>query len=199
VFVAISTNEGATFSNEQKVNPEPTGACGCCGLKAFADAEGSLYLLYRAARMGSERDMVLLASTDRGRSFRSLYAHPWKATTCPMSSAWLGGSGKSTTAAWETMGHVWFSPIDARGQLRKPSRPGKGGNQKHPVAVTNAKGETLLVWAEGTGWQKGGAVAWQVFDSEGKATRTAGREEGIPVWSFAAAWPRGDGSFEIIY
>ncbi len=201
VFVAISTNEGRMFGREQRVNREPTGACGCCGLKAFAAPDGNLYLLYRAARGGVDRDAVLLASSDRGKTFRSLYVHPWKATTCPMSSAWLGSAGTNgTIAAWETTGRVWFSTIDRRdGLVRAPAAPAGGGGQKHPVAVVNANGETLLVWAEGTGWQKGGAVAWQLFDSQGKPTETVGRKEGLPVWSFATALARGDGDFEILY
>ena len=201
VFLAISRDEGRTFAREQRVNPEPTGACGCCGMKAFADAPGNLYLLYRAARSGAERDELLLASKDNGQTFQKLYAHPWKVMTCPMSSAWLGSAGTNRTiAAWETMGHVWFASISQDdGRVSEPVGPTGDGGQKHPVAVSNAKGETLLVWTEGTGWQKGGTLAWQLFDTQGKPTELAGRKEGIPVWSFAAAFARGDGSFEIFY
>lgn len=201
VFLAVSTNEGRTFAREQRVNPEPTGACGCCGLKAFADRERNLYLLYREARDGTERDEILLASKDLGKSFRSVYDHPWKSTTCPMSSAWLGAAGANrTVAAWETKGQVWFTTIDVQdGQVGSPVAPAGGGGQKHPVAVANAQGETLLVWAEGTGWQKGGAVSWQLFDAQGKPKGMAGRKEGIPAWSFAATLLRRDGKFEIVY
>ena len=202
VFLAVSTDGGRTFAPEQKVNPDPTGACGCCGLKAFANPRGDLFLLYRAARGGTERDEVLLVSTNRGQSFRSLYTHPWTATFCPMSSDWLGPApADRTTAAWETKGRVWFSTVDpGAGRAREPVTPPHGGTgQKHPVAVSNAKGETLLVWAEGTGWQKGGAVAWQLYDSQGKATETTGRQDGIPVWSFPAVLVRGNETFEIIY
>jgi len=146
VFLAISTNEGQAFAREQKVNPEPTGACGCCGLKAFAGADRNLYLLYRAARGGTERDAILLASNDNGKIFRSVYDHPWKLTTCPMSSAWLGADGaKRTVAAWETKGQVWFTMLDSHSaQVREPVAPSGGGGRKHPVAVANRYGETLL-------------------------------------------------------
>jgi hypothetical protein len=200
VFVAVSTNEGKTFMRERQANPEPTGACGCCGMKAFADANGVLYLLYREARGGVERSATILASEDQARTFRSLHTHPWKVATCPMSSAWLGTGTTQTLAAWETMGQVWFAAIDPRsGEIGKPTAPGDTGKQKHPVAVSNAKGETLLVWTKGTGWMKGGAVAWQLFDREGKPTETKGCTDGVPVWSFATALTRRDGSFEIIY
>jgi len=201
VFLAISTDEGKTFARERNVNSEPTGACGCCGMKAFADAERNLHLLYRAARGGTERDAILLTSKDLGKTFRSVYAHPWKSTTCPMSSAWLGSdAAKRMVAAWETKGQVWFTTVDLHeGHVREPVAPAGGGGQKHPVAVANAQGETLLVWAEGTGWQKGGAVAWQVFDSQGKPKAMVERKPGIPAWSFPAALARSDSSFEIIY
>jgi len=57
----------------------------------------------------------------------------------------------------------------------------------------------LLVWAEGTGWEKGGAVAWQLFDPSGKPTAEKGRADGVPVWGLVAAVPRADGSFTIFY
>src|SRR5262249_3636280 len=59
VFVAISKDDGKSFARERQANPEPTGACGCCGMKAFADQQGSLYLLFRAARDGIERGETL--------------------------------------------------------------------------------------------------------------------------------------------
>ena len=44
-------------------------------------------------------------------------------------------------------------------------------------------GQSVVVWAEGTGWQRGGDLAGQVFDKSGKATDQHGRvERGIPVW-----------------
>jgi hypothetical protein len=41
---------------------------------------------------------------------------------------------------------------------------------KHPALATNSRGETLVVWTEGTGWQRGGDLAWQVFDPKGQPT-----------------------------
>src|SRR5688572_7015298 len=31
VYMAKSTDDGATFAREVAVNPQPTGTCGCCG------------------------------------------------------------------------------------------------------------------------------------------------------------------------
>jgi hypothetical protein len=57
----------------------------------------------------------------------------------------------------------------------------------------------LLAWIEGSGWQKGGAVAWQLFDESGKPTSVKGRSSGAPAWSLATAYPKPDGSFVIVY
>ena len=70
---------------------------------------------------------------------------------------------------------------------------------KHPRLATNARGETIVVWTEGTGWQKGGALAWQVFDAKGEPTAEKGRSEGIPTWSYATAYAQPSGSFVILF
>ena len=71
--------------------------------------------------------------------------------------------------------------------------------RKHPAVAVNSKGETLLVWTEGMGWNKGGSVAWQVFDKAGQPTAEHGRSTGVPVWSLVAAFTRPDGRFVIVY
>ena len=59
--------------------------------------------------------------------------------------------------------------------------------------AADAKGNVLLAWTEGTGWQKGGSLAWEVFDASLKSTGNRGASKGVPVWSFAgtAATPEG--------
>src|SRR5216683_1770922 len=49
VFVARSTDEGKTFQREAIAISKPTGACACCGMRAFADSRGDVLALYRAA------------------------------------------------------------------------------------------------------------------------------------------------------
>ena len=58
----------------------------------------------------------------------------------------------------------------------------------------------LLVWAEQTGWQRGGDLCWLVFDQTGMPTKVRGRVQGgVPVWGLATAMARSDGSFLIIH
>src|SRR5439155_6942543 len=47
LWVARSTEEGKSFSREVPAWAEPTGACACCGARAYADRRGLVYILYR--------------------------------------------------------------------------------------------------------------------------------------------------------
>ena len=73
-------------------------------------------------------------------------------------------------------------------------QPVAGKSRKHSAIAVNTSGDTLVVWAEGTGGQRGGDLAGQVFDKSGKATDQRGRAlHGIPVWGWptAVATPEG--------
>ena len=200
VFVSRSTDEGGTFSREKAAAPTKTGACGCCGMRAFADNQGAVYILYRAATDMMGRGQTLLVSRKPGADFEVAYSHPWKAMTCPMSSATLTESKSGVLAAWETGDNVFFASVDPKTmQVSRPASPLAGLKRKHPVAVANAQGETLLVWTEGTGWAKGGSVAWQLFNPAGTTAGEKGRAPGVAVWSLPTAFAKPDGSFVIVY
>jgi hypothetical protein len=201
-WIARSQDEGKSFSREAPAFGEPTGACACCGAKAFADRQGALYFLYRAATGGTERDMVLLTSRDRGQTFQGRRIHPWRINSCPMSSESFAASPAGVLAAWETSGQVYFARINpATGYAGPPiAAPGAGGSRKHPALATNARGETLLAWTEGTGWERGGALAWQRFDARDQPIGPASTlPDAIPVWGLATAFARPDGSFVIVH
>lgn len=198
VFMARSVEDGKTFAAEKLAIAKPTGACGCCGMKAFADSEGNVFALYRAASEMVNRDETLLLSRNHGADFGIAYTHGWKIAACPMSSAFLSETKTGVLAAAETHGRVFFIRVDTKtGKASSPVSPEVKG--KHPVAVGNAAGEVLLAWTEGTGWGKGGAVAWQLYDESGNPTSEKGRAEGVPIWSLSAAVAKPDGNFVIIY
>jgi len=202
VWFVHSTNDGETFADETTADSDKSGVCGCCGMKAFADRRGTLYMLYRSARAKVNRDMVLLTSTDHGKSFQSGVTDKWMIATCPMSSEAFVDAADSVLSAWETDGQVFFSRIDKKDQQgsRPIAAPGSARGRKHPALAVNNKGETIFVWTEGTGWEKGGALAWQFFDEKGKPNGNKGRSEGaIPVWSLAAVYTEPDDSFVILH
>ncbi len=201
VWVARSTDEGKTFAPEKAAFDKETGACGCCGLRAFADHSGNVYVLYRSALQRLQRDTYLLFSTDKGVNFHGDDLHPWKIEACPMSSFAFAEGPAKVLAAWETNGQVYFARIDpATGKRSEPvAAPGDARDRKHPIVAHNKQGQILLAWTEGMGWERGGSVAWQVFDRDGRPTGEKGGAAGVPVWSLVAAFAQADGGFTIVY
>lgn len=198
VFIARSEDEGKTFAPDRIAIQEPTGACGCCGMKAFADSQGTVFALYRSASELGNRDETLLISRNHGADFEIAYSHRWKIGSCPMSSAFLTETKAGVLAAAETHGRVYFVRVDPRtASVSEPVSP--ESQAKHPVVIGNTRSEVLLAWTEGTGWEKGGAVAWQIFDKDGHATSEKGRADGVPTWSLATAFAKPDGDFVIVY
>jgi hypothetical protein len=200
VYLARSRDEGKTFEPERVVSPEASGACACCGMRAFADAQGTVFALFRTASTAMDRDMMLLVSRDRGERFTGDYVHRWRVGQCPMSSEAFTAAGGRVFAAWETAGAVQFAALDAKtAKATSPVGPAIMVKGKHPVLAVNRAGETLLVWTEGTGWQRGGALAWQVFSADGKPTAAPQRRDGVPMWGLAAAVADPDGGFTVLY
>ena len=201
VWVARSTDDGATFAPEEMAWDQPTGACGCCHVRAWAGGTGTVHVLFRGAKTGIQRDTYLLTSTDAGKSFSGADVHPWRVSTCPMSTYALRATPRGVVAAWETEGQVYFGNIDSAGKpvAQLQPAPGEAKDRKMPDLATNRRGETLRVWTEGMAWKRGGAVAWQLHDRDGRPTDVKGKADGVLPDGAAAVFPRKDGSFVIIY
>ena len=197
VYVAKSADDGKTFAAGLPINVDTTGVCGCCSLKAATDSAGELQILFRAATSGLDRDMWLIGA--QGKNFSSKKIHPLRLGTCPMSSADIHRTAKETYYAWETARQIHWAKRDAQGRaLSAPSVVPGNGERKHPALATNAKGELLVVWAENTGWQRGGKLAWQQYDAAGKPT-ARGDAPGVPVWSFPVAYANAEGNFVVLH
>ncbi|MGE4181609.1 MAG: hypothetical protein AB7J34_17440 [Limisphaerales bacterium] len=201
VFVVHSQDSGRSFAPERLAIEQATGACGCCGMKTFADDRGNLFISYRGALETGYRDQLLLVAREGGLDFQVALTHPWKVAACPMSSTSFTKTVDSVLAAWETAGQVYWSRFSPGAQqpTSPASPPTVGRNPKHPVAVGNSRGEVLLVWTEGTGWARGGDVAWQRFDTAGKPVRGKDHVSGLPTWSMATAVTTRDDQFVVVY
>jgi hypothetical protein len=102
-----------------------------------------------------------------------------------MSTMALVEGPSGVVAAWETDGQVYFASLKpGTTSFTEPAAaPGAARERKHPALAVNTEAELILAWTEGTGWERGGALAWQVYDKSGKPSRERGRvEDGIPVW-----------------
>lgn len=195
VFVLKSADNGATFAAPTVANADFAGVCACCSLKALAAPGGGLFTLYRAARTGSQRDMTLLTSADSGATLGHETLHPWSVSACPMSSAALLATAKGVRAAWETDGKIFSTllaaPVPAPAEI-------SAGKAKHPSLAVNTRGETLVAWAIGTGWNRGGELAWTILDAAGQPTAQRGTAGGVPVWSHVAAYAEPSGDFVVL-
>ncbi len=201
VFATESLDDGSQFSVEKRISPEGTGACGCCGIKtSYADG-GILQVVFRgAAQMTNRAELILSGIFDRG-NFKVVNSAPWTINNCPMSTAALT-QGKSTSfAAWETEGQVYWKQLqgigDYSGKIMEPNNPNK--RRKHPAIATNMRGEVLLAWTEGTGWLRGGRVAWQLYDKTGKPLQAIERRDGVPVWGLVTVVAKSNDNFALIY
>ena len=201
IWVARSTNDGQTFAPEKPASDQPTGACGCCGMSAFADSHNNVYALYRSATEIVHRDIYLLYSSDRGETFRGTDIAPWNIGACTMSMENLSESRAGVLAAWETMGNVYYGIVNpTTGRMSPPiAAPGEAKGRKYPSVAGNSRGETLVAWVEGAKWGQGGSVVWQIFDKKGEPAGAPGRADGVPPWSLVAAFARPDGGFTVIY
>ncbi len=197
VWIARSNNDGKTFTVERAAGKEPTGACGCCGMAMEVDAKGVVRILYRSATDNVHRDIYLLTSSDQARSFEERMLHPWEVNACPMSSMAFSEAAGRIKGAWETGGQVYFADLTDK-TATPGSAPGERKGHKHPRLASEADGTTLLVWTEATGWARGGSLAWQLYDANGKPIGQKASAAGVPTWSFGAvvAQPRG---FLVIY
>jgi hypothetical protein len=201
IWLARSADDGKSFTAETAVSPVGSGACGCCGMRAFCDHQGSVYLLYRSAGRRVDRDTRLLTSSDHGATFRADLLEPWKINACPMSSFALAEGADRTVAAWETNGQISFAQADAAsGHPGRPlAAPGSGRDRKHPAVAVNGRGETILVWTEGMGWNRGGKIAWQVYDRSGRTTGDTEKAGEVPPWSLVAVVAQKSGGFTLVY
>ncbi len=201
LYVAHSSDDGKTFAAARAVR-NGTGACGCCGLRAHAARDGRVHILYRAATGGVQRDTTWLSfKSGAVASAKTLRLHPWELRQCPMSMFALAEDASGgIVAAWETEKQIFLSSLDAgRETFSTPVAMSGSGVRRLPSVAINASGARLVAWTEDTAWQRGGIVAWQLFDA---ACRPLGAARGVgevPVWSLVAAVTRPDGSFVVIH
>ena len=103
-------------------------------------------------------------------------------------------------AKWESREQVYWSPLADSGSTVRPATVAPGTNtSKHPIILSNRKGNLLFAWTDGTGWQHGGPFSWQEYASDGYPVGERGHADGLPAWSLLGgyAWP--DGGFVMLH
>lgn len=197
VWIAESDDDGKTFGPEHPAWNNPTGACGCCGLALFADRSGIVRVLYRSAAENIHRDIYLVTSAHPESGFTGRKLDTWNVNACPMSSMDFAQADGKVEGAWETGGQVYFEDLTAT-NAAPVKATGEGQNRKHPRIAIASNGETLMVWTEGTGWNRGGSLAWQLYDAAGKPLGEKSTVPGVPAWSFGDVVTQ-PGRFLVLY
>ena len=193
VFVRTSRDEGRTFGKPDALNRMRPGVCACCSLRALAGPDSPLRVFFRSASTLDNRVMTLVSGPGDASPPREV--EPWKTGTCPMSSTALVGRQKNLLGAWETAGTIraaWISD-PAFAAVTVASK-----EAKHPALAINAGGNVLAAWVEGSGWNRGGTVAWRELDAQLKPAgerREAGR---VPAWGKVAAYAEPGGDFVLL-
>lgn len=199
VWVARSTDDGRTFATEVDLSDPATGACGCCGMRLFT-AGGKVWALYRGAAEQVNRGMYLVEADADLSGSHGREISPMKIGVCVTSTAAFGRSGTSPLAAWETNEQIFWSKLSPSGDCDPRAAPGAAKGRKHPAITADSAGQVLLAWTEGTGWNKGGSVAWQRFDPSGQPVPgSVGRAEDLPVWDSPAVFSLPRRPFVLVY
>lgn len=199
VYFRQSLDEGETFGPEQRAVAEPTGACGCCGMRAFADLQGRPWFLYRTANDES-RDMALISPKAFGKGHKVNVLNRWPIHSCPMSSAYMVQINRMLLAATERDNEVLLQFYDTENNgVVRTIQPSGQGARKHPVIAVNPQGEILLAWLEDSGWNKAGTFSWQVFNHKGQAIASVQHGEKLPTWSLITAFAEKNGSFVLLH
>ncbi|HEX6975656.1 MAG TPA: hypothetical protein VF147_14725, partial [Vicinamibacterales bacterium] len=200
VYVASSSDEGRTFTREQRATTKEIGACGCCGMRSLVDANGALQILYRAAGNNIHRDATWLTFDPGRKTAEPRMLQEWELQACPMSTFAMTPDGARIFAAWETKLQINYATLDpGTGAISPPAAVPGTGARKHPSVAINAKGERLIAWTEGMAWSRGGMLSWIVIDRSGKVIASAEKAADVPAWSLVSAVANTDGAFTILY
>jgi hypothetical protein len=198
VYMAQSRDDGAHFDPDRAI-AAVGGACGCCGLRAETDSQDRLSVLYRAATDDVHRDASWVSLGADGPS-APVRLHAWELRACPMSLFALAKDGRTLFAAWETAQQIYYATLDPDHMTVSPPIAVTGtAVRRLPSVAVNRSGDRLIAWTEGTGWARGGTLAWQLLDRDGTVIGSASNAGSIPVWSLVATAALPDGSFVILH
>ncbi len=201
VWLAKSTDEGATFSQPEPIEVDPVGACACCSMQGVIGEDGKIYLVYRNSLEDGSKNTYLLGSDD-GIRFSSQLLEEFPDAGCPGSVFGLAWSPAGVFAGWDTAGHVSFTK--GYSKMEKITAADGGRPSRTPTLAVNQNGDVLFAWSQATDpkrFMRVADLAWQVFDKCGKpkSDRRNVMDGAVALWSMPAVAVRPNGDFIIFH
>lgn len=180
IYYAVSTDNGASFSPEQKL---ADSSCECCRIALTNKPDGTVAALWRHVFEGSERDHMMAeipVAGNKAEPKRATYGK-WKVDGCPHHGAALASGGEGERwwgyhMAWFDGGNdesgkqssLFYARMDGVAWVSSPAK--KFGNMQkqagHPALVASGE-QVWLVWREK---DAGKSQIWLMkSDDEGKS------------------------------
>jgi hypothetical protein len=207
VYGRISTDSGATFSDELQMGDKELGACACCSLATNFGAENELAIAYRSAIDGVGRHMQALTVQFAGEIIESgSYAElsplqEWELSACPLSTNDITVDADANQwLVFETEGRINQLQLGTGIDATPVAEPFIKTRQKNPAVAINSQGDRLIVWGEAISHTRGGRLNMHLFTDDGSDNSAPFAEElSIPKFSFPAAAVLPSGDFLVLY
>lgn len=207
VYGRVSTDSGATFSDELQMGSKDLGACACCSLATNFGAENELAIAYRSAIDGVGRHMQALTlqfadkTISAGNYAELSPLQEWELSACPLSTNDITVDAEANQwLVFETEGRINQLQLDTGAEAMPVAEPFIKTRQKNPAVAINTQGDRLIVWGEAISHTRGGRLNMHLFAEDGSDKHTGFVEEvAIPKFSFPAAAVLPDGDFLVLY
>ena len=207
VYGRLSTDSGATFSDELQMGNKELGACACCSLATNFGAENELAIAYRSAIDGVGRHMQALTVQFAGKAIQeSDYAElsplqEWDLSACPLSTNDITVDTEDNQwLVFETEGRINQLQLGTGIDATPVADPFIKTRQKNPAVAINSEGDRLIVWGEAISHTRGGRLNMHLFADDGSDKGAEFVEEiSIPKFSFPATVVLPSGDFLVLY
>jgi hypothetical protein len=156
LFMAYSTDEGHSFSTNQRV---ATDVCPCCKTALAIGPDNRLYVSWRQVLPGDFRHIAVATSSDGRKAFSQpviVSDDRWQIAGCPVSGPSLAvGADGVLRVLWYSEGRagetgLYWSESSDGARTFAPRRLFSGGQVSGTPVLLNDKGNTFTaVWGEG--------------------------------------------------
>lgn len=205
IYLARSTDNGATFAPAERLrlaNGKDL-ACSMCLMRARIGADGRVSLAFRTAE-NNIRDFYVLKSKATENAFTAIRVNQdnWHLETCPMCGPELSIDPKGDAyCAFMSKHKVYWSVLPAGHEaftLHVPT-PENQADEIYPEAVSNGKGDVLMIWQVGPmAIDKKATVHWALYIADGAYTGQTAQLGTTTSGTKPTALVDRDGGFHII-